>query len=151
MGGRGSSSGVTNKNSNILSFERFMKLDSSEKKEYFQKMVENAYGDKLKAGQTQDYLRKIGIEKYDYWASFRDGFDFKKEYKKIIKLDKIAQERIKKQKKENEERIKRQQNSNRSFIRATRYGFDADTDELIRPGDAIVKVNGGWSKIDNAY
>ena len=128
-----------------------MKLEPDEKKEYFHKMVENAYGNELRAGQAQNYLNKIGIERYNYWESFRDGFDFKKEYKKIIKLDKIAQERIKKQKKENEERIKRQQNRNRGFIRATRYGFDADTDELIRPGDAIVKVNGGWSKIDNAY
>ncbi len=154
MGGRGASSGITNKNSNIISFEKFMKLEPREKGQYFHKMVENAYGDKLRAGQAQDYLNKIGIERYDYWASLRNGFDFKKEYKKIIKLDKAAQDRIKQQKKEKalrEKRLNEQEKFYKKYgrdaIKAKYDGFDQEGNR-IKVGDIIKKTNTGWKKIE---
>lgn len=129
----------------MKSYEEFLELNNEEKSNYFKEICNKANGSELRAGKRKEYLRSLSIEDYDYWGSYGEKFDFNKEYEKLVKLNKIAEERINTKKE-----VKQVKNAD-GIIVARFEGWDADTGEKIHVGDHIVKTWQGWSKVENAF
>lgn len=74
----------------MISFEEFMNLDNDKKWKLFIEICNKASGHNLKAGQRKKFLENLSIEDYNRHESYyREDFDFKNEYDKIVKLNEI--------------------------------------------------------------
>lgn len=87
----------------MISYEEFVNLNNDEKWNLFLETCNKASGCNLKAGQRKTFLRNLNIEDYNRSGSYLQGFDFKNEYDKIVKLNEIIEnsENKSKEKEEN--------------------------------------------------